>query len=222
MSYVEEDGVQHLTRSDLVRLGPEGERVSPFLILYHYGYGVFSWLAQEGKPLWWSPEPRAILIPDEFRVNRSFRKTLKRAAFTVTSDTAFAEVLRLCVETRPTTWITSELQDSFLELHKLGHAHSVEVWDRGTLVGGLFGVCVGKMFYGASMFHLSPNASKFAFLKLAETLSRLEFQVIDCQILNPYLKKMGARTVPRVEFHDIVRQATQKKPILGMWTEFFK
>jgi leucyl/phenylalanyl-tRNA--protein transferase len=190
-------------------------------MMYHYGYGIFPWLAQNGHPLWWSPEPRAVLVPSEFHLSKSFRKVVKKGYFTVTADTQFDEVVRLCAETRDPTWISLELRATFSELHKIGHAHSIEVWKDGKLVGGLFGVCVGKMFYGESMFHIEPNASKFAFMKLAENLGRWGFPVIDCQIMNPYLKQMGARLIPRRQFQGLVGELTRRNRSIGPWTEIF-
>lgn len=207
---------------DLVRLSAPGEPLSPFLVMMFYAHGIFPWLHnQQARQLWWSPEPRSILILNELHVSRSLRRLIRSGRFRVTADTRFEEVVRLCGITREISWISDETIHVFTTLHELGHAHSVEVWDRDQLVGGLFGVCVGQMFYGCSMFHTVSNASKIALVSLVEKLTEWDFPLIDCQLHNPHLQRMGARLVPRDSFHEIVQLLVRGRRRIGPWTPFF-
>lgn len=228
MSFVEEDGTQHPeTDVDLVHLGPPGEPLSPFLLLYHYAAGIFPFLMRDDRHCWWSFEPRAVFFTRNIHVSRSLRRVLRRETFSVTADTCFDAVVEFCRLTRtgeglPGSWLNDEYVGVFRALHQLGHAHSVEVWDRDQLVGGLFGVAIGQMFYGCSMFHLKPDASKVALVRLAEHLAQWHFPLIDCQIHNPHLRRMGAHLIPRMRFHEVVRRLVRGKRHTGRWTSFFK
>lgn len=227
MSIVEEDGTQHPdTKVDLVHVGPPGEPLSPFLLLYHYAAGIFPFGSREDRHLWWSFEPRAVFITHNIHVGRSLRKVLRRGTFSVTADMCFDAVVELCRLTRtgeglPGSWLTDEYVAVFQELHRLGHAHSVEVWERDQLAGGLFGVAIGQMFYGCSMFHLRPDASKVALVHLAKRLAQMGFPLVDCQIHNPHLRRMGARLVPRASFHEVVRRLVRGKRLVGSWASLF-
>jgi leucyl/phenylalanyl-tRNA--protein transferase len=214
---------------DLVRASNPKEPLSSFLTMFYYGKGVFPWLVRNDRVLWWSPQPRAVLFCKEIHVSRSLRKTLRQGRYRVTADTAFEQVVLMCRDVErgldpdkhPSSWINDDFVDVFLNLHKLGHAHSVETWEGDQLVGGLFGVCVGQIFYGCSMFHVRPNASKVALVRLTQVLHEWGFPVIDCQICNPHLKRMGARLVPRKKFHELVEALVRGKRKIGPWTSEF-
>ena len=180
-----------------------GGDLSPERLLAAYRHGCFPWY-QDGQPLlWWSPDPRMVLFPEELHVSRSLRKTLRRGDFTITFDQDFAAVIRACAAPRSYadgTWITSAMQQAYLELHRRGIAHSVEAWQNGELVGGLYGLALGQLFFGESMFSRRTNASKVAFVTLAERLRECGFALIDCQMHTAHLASFGAREIPRSEF----------------------
>lgn len=178
--------------------------LTPRRLLEAYRHGVFPWYS-EGQPvLWWSPDPRMVLYVDEFRVPRSLRKTVRADRFEIRVDTAFREVMEGCAATpRPGqlgTWITPEVIDAYHALHLEGHAHSVEAWQSGELVGGLYGVTLGRMFYGESMFAQVTDASKVALVHLVAILRANAMPLIDCQQDTPHLARFGARPIPRRAF----------------------
>ena len=181
-------------------------------LLAAYRRGIFPWYSDETPILWWSPDPRMVLFPREFRITRSLRRTLRSRRFTIRLDTAFAEVIRACAETprrgQPGTWITQEIQEAYCRLHELGHAHSVEAWRDGRLVGGLYGIAIGRMYYGESMFALESDASKVAAAHLARFLDEKGFAMIDCQMSTPHLASLGARELARGEFLERLRELT--------------
>jgi leucyl/phenylalanyl-tRNA--protein transferase len=172
-------------------------------LLEAYEKGIFPWY-NDGQPvLWWSPDPRMVLIPGELRIPRSLKKRIARRDYEVTADTAFEEVMRGCAGPRPGqdgTWITGEMIDAYTRLHRAGHAHSVETWIGGRLAGGLYGVALGRMFYGESMFTRSPDASKIALAHLVRQLGRWGCGMIDCQMATTHLARFGAREIPRTAF----------------------
>jgi len=172
-------------------------------LLEAYRNGIFPWFNPGDPLMWWSPDPRMVLIPREFRISRSFAKTLRNRGHEVRCDTAFEQVMRCCAAPRATqsgTWIGEDMIAAYCELHQSGQAHSVETWVGGRLVGGLYGVSIGRMFYGESMFSLVSNASKIALAHLARQLERWQFGMIDCQMNTPHLASLGAREIPRDEF----------------------
>lgn len=181
-----------------------GGDLQPMRLLQAYQRGIFPWFDDDQPPLWWTPDPRMVLFPAELHVSKSLRKALRNTAWTVSSDKAFAEVLAACAAPRKGsrgTWITREMQSAYLRLHELGFAHSVEVWDADDdLIGGLYGLALGKMFFGESMFSRKSNASKIAFVHAVKTLAAAGVELIDCQVANPHLESLGARTIPRAEF----------------------
>jgi leucyl/phenylalanyl-tRNA--protein transferase len=189
-----------------------GADLSPARLLEAYRHGIFPWYS-EGEPiLWWSPDPRLVLLPEEVKLSRSLRRTLQRGRHEVRLDTAFAEVIRACSEPRPGqdgTWITPEMRQAYCRLHELGHAHCVETWIDGALAGGLYGLALGRAFYGESMFSRVSDASKIALAHLARYLERQGFAVIDCQMKTAHLASLGAREIRRGE---LVRG-------LAVWTE---
>lgn len=177
-----------------------GGDLSPERLLAAYRHGCFPWY-QEGQPLlWWSPDPRTVLYPEELHVSRSLAKKLRQGVFNVTFDRAFQDVIQGCAAPRDYadgTWITTPMQNAYVTLHQLGVAHSVEVWQDGQLVGGLYGLAMGRLFFGESMFSRATDASKVGFVTLVERLRGWDFKLIDCQMPTQHLTSFGARTIPR-------------------------
>jgi leucyl/phenylalanyl-tRNA--protein transferase len=189
-------------------------------LLVAYRRGIFPWYSQGEPVLWWSPDPRMVLFTGEFRIARSLRKRLRAAARgelgELRVDTAFEAVMRACAEPRPGqdgTWITGPMLQAYAELHRRGHAHSIELWCDGRLAGGLYGVAIGRMFYGESMFARSPDASKIALAALVRILLSEGVAMIDCQQNTRHLASLGAREIPRADFVAHVVQATRQPPI---------
>lgn len=186
-----------------------GGDLSPERLLLAYRQGIFPWY--EGKTiLWWSPDPRFVLFPEELKIRKSLRPLLTKEAFTFTTDQAFPEVIRYCKDMyRPGqtgTWITDEVEAAYIRLHQLGHAHSAEVWQDEILVGGLYGIRQGKVFFGESMFSLVSNASRYAFVRYVHQLRQEGVSLIDCQVYTEYLESFGARMIPRAEFGRLLHQ----------------
>lgn len=176
-------------------------------LLLAYRSGLFPWFNEDEPPLWWCPDPRCVLFPNELYISKSMKQLLKRKAFTVTCNKAFEEVIRQCGETRMDqegTWITEDIVDAYTELHQLGYAISVEAWNKEELVGGLYGIRLGNLFFGESMFNKESNASKYAFITLVQQLQKEGVVLIDCQVHTPHLESLGARMIPRKEFLQIV------------------
>jgi leucyl/phenylalanyl-tRNA--protein transferase len=180
-----------------------GGDLSPERLLAAYRHGCFPWY-QDGQPLlWWSPDPRTVLYPDELHVSRSLRKKLRQGIFDITFDRAFRDVIQGCAGPRSYTdgtWITTPMQDAYMKLHKLGVAHSVEVWQDEQLVGGLYGLALGRLFFGESMFSRTTDASKAGFVSLVERLRHWGFKLIDCQMPTQHLASFGARNISRKAF----------------------
>ncbi len=180
-----------------------------------YRSGIFPWFS-EGEPiLWWSPDPRLLLIPEKIHVSRSLRKTLRRDDFQITFDEAFSDVIKHCAATprdnQPGTWIIDEMIDAYIELHHQGYAHSVEVRYENKLVGGLYGIAIGSAFYGESMFSLMSNVSKVALVALARKLQQYDFHFIDCQMETPHLITLGAEAIPRETFLKMNAMASKRQ-----------
>ena len=173
-----------------------------------YRQGIFPWYQQPEPILWWSPSPRAVLFPEQIHISRSLKKTLNRGLFTVTADQQFQQVVTHCSNTpRPGqdgTWIGSDILNAYQQLHEMGVAHSLEVWRDNELVGGLYGLAIGKIFFGESMFSLCTDASKVAFVYLAKQLQQWGFGLIDCQVSNPHLTSLGAIEIERARFNEIL------------------
>ncbi len=194
--------VEHALRTPNGLLAAGGE-LSVDRILEAYSHGIFPWFNPNEPVLWWSPDPRMVLIPEEFRVSRSLAKALRSNMYEVRVDTAFEQVMRACAAPRgkqPGTWINEDMIAAYCALHLSGYAHSVEVWISGRLAGGLYGVSIGKMFYGESMFSDVSNGSKIALAHLTRQLERWRYGMIDCQMNTPHLASLGAREIPRREF----------------------
>lgn len=197
-----------------------GGDLSPARLLDAYRHGIFPWYS-EGEPiLWWSPDPRMVLIPGELKASRSLGKTLRKGGFEVRADSAFREVMVACAGPRRGqrgTWITGEMVRAYTRLHQLGHAHSVETWIGGRLAGGLYGVALGRAFFGESMFSRATDASKIALVHLVRQLQRWEFGIIDCQMATPLLASFGAREIPRREFSNRLKELVNYPGPLGPW-----
>jgi len=172
-------------------------------LLAAYRHGCFPWY-QDGQPLlWWSPDPRTVLYPDELHVSRSLRKRIRQGDFQVTFDRAFSDIIQGCADPRSYaegTWITTPMQQAYIKLHEMGFAHSVEVWQDEHLVGGLYGLAIGKLFFGESMFSRATDASKVGFVTLVQRLREQEFALIDCQMTTRHLESFGARSIAREAF----------------------
>jgi len=186
-----------------------GGDLSPERLVAAYRRGIFPWYSPGQPVLWWSPDPRAVLFPEEFRCTRSLAKTLRNAGFTPSVDRDFAAVIDGCAAPRaasPGTWITAEMRSAYLELHRLGCAHSIEVRRDGSLLGGLYGVRLGGVFFGESMFSRARDASKVALAHLVALCRRNALAVIDCQLPSRHLASLGARTIPRSQFQALLRE----------------
>jgi len=191
-----------------------GGDLSPERLIAAYRQGIFPWF-EEGQPiLWWSPDPRSVLHPSEVRVSRSLQRATRR--FDLVADSAFAEVMDACAAPRgsdASTWITADMKAAYCHLHELGIAHSMEAWQDGQLVGGLYGIALGRVFFGESMFHRVSDASKVAFVGLAHRLQRAGFELIDCQVQTGHLDSLGAQQVPRVDFERRLGTLTNCLPL---------
>lgn len=189
-------------------------------LLDAYRRGIFPWYS-EGEPvLWWSPDPRMVLFPNEMRITRSLQKRLRNASYEVRADTCFREVMRACAEPREGqsgTWITDDVVAAYTSLHAAGLAHSIETWVDGELAGGLYGVAIGRAFYGESMFTRANDASKIALAHLARQLARWDFGVIDCQMATTHLASLGAREISRKEFLLVLSELVNYPSHSGPW-----
>lgn len=186
-----------------------GGDLSPERLLLAYQNGIFPWFDNDSIILWWSPDPRMVLFPNEIKVSKSMKKVIRNKQFRLTKNTCFEKVLEYCSsvprEGQDGTWITEAMKTAYIKLHKNGIAQSYEVWEKDKLVGGLYGVDLGHVFCGESMFSLASNASKFAFIKLAEELFLKEYKVIDCQLHTDHLASMGAKEIARKDFMAILK-----------------
>ena len=186
-----------------------GGDLSPARLIAAYRRGIFPWYSPGQPVLWWSPDPRAVLFPEEFHCTRSLAKTLRNGGFIFSRDRDFAAVIDGCAAPRagsPGTWITCDMRAAYLELHGLGHAHSVEVWRRDRLAGGLYGVRLGGVFFGESMFSRERDASKAALAHLVALCRRNGLAVIDCQLPSRHLQSLGSRSIPRSRFQALLRE----------------
>jgi leucyl/phenylalanyl-tRNA--protein transferase len=199
-----------------------GGDLSSERLLYAYRHGIFPWY-DEGQPLlWWSPDPRCVFMPGDYRVSRRMQRELRRSNAEVRTNTAFSEVVQQCAGPRKSeqgTWITPAIMSAFDELHKQGWAHSIEVWESGALVGGLYGLAIGKVFFGESMFSQRPNASKIALLFVADKLEKGDIELLDCQVVSGHLMSLGARTTPRSDFVKHLESACHPATRLPNWLD---
>ncbi len=193
-------------------------------LLLAYGSGIFPWYSDDSPLLWWSPDPRLVLYPHELHVSKSLRKVINKRLFEVTMDTAFREVVTACAQIdRPTqdgTWILDDMIDAYCRVHEAGYAHSVEVWQAGELAGGLYGISLGRSFFGESMFSRRSNASKVALYYLVEHVKTLQFDLIDCQITTDHLVRMGAREISRAQYLTELAHSLRYPTVQGPWIAY--
>lgn len=197
-----------------------GGDLSPQRLLEAYSKGIFPWFNEDDPILWWSPDPRMVLFPHELKISRSLRKTLKKRHYQIRSDYNFIQVMHACASPRKDhagTWIHPEMIAAYTALHEMGLAHSVETWIDGNLVGGLYGVALGKMFFGESMFSYVTDASKIAFVHLVKQLQYWNFGLIDCQVKTGHLASLGAREIPRAEFSQTLSTLITPLECGGKW-----
>ncbi len=209
----------HPSRADKQGLLAIGGDLSPKRLLKAYSQGIFPWFEPGNPILWWSPNPRLILYPDQFKLSKSLKNSLKKP-FKFTIDTAFHQVITACASVcgrEGRTWISKEMIDSYTQLHHLGYAHSFEIWEDGLLVGGLYGLSLGKAFFGESMFHTVTDASKIALYYLCKTMESWEYELIDCQLPTAHLQKLGAKIIGRNEFLHLLSKTLQHPNKLDVW-----
>ncbi|GMR09063.1 MAG: leucyl/phenylalanyl-tRNA--protein transferase [Gammaproteobacteria bacterium] len=189
-------------------------------LLMAYKNGIFPWYNHDQPIMWWAPDPRTVLYTDELKIARSLRKTIRKNIFSVSFDRCFRDVMQACAAPRKddnSTWIHHAMLDAYCRLHDLGYAHSVEVWHENKLVGGLYGVAIGRMYYGESMFSLVSDASKVGFAFLIRQLQSWGFTLVDCQIHTAHLQSLGARIIPRERFLSDIREYQQQQPVDSPW-----
>jgi len=199
-----------------------GGDLSPLRLFTAYRNGIFPWFEEQGELFWFSPDPRAVLLPDELKVHKSMRSLLNKGRFRITCDEAFHRVMQACAHTprqgQEGTWISPAFFEGYMRFHLLGLAHSVEVWEGDNLVGGLYGIALGKIFYGESMFSHQDNASKAGFITLVRALKEKGFQLIDCQQETPHLLSLGARNISRVDFMEHLARNVYEPDLRGKWS----
>ena len=201
-----------------------GGDLNPNRILKAYRNGIFPWFNPEDPILWWSPDPRMLLYPKDFKTSKSFKRVLRNKGFEVRFDTNFEAVITYCGdvprEGQDGTWLTKEMKEAYIELHDMGFAHSVETYYEGELVGGLYGIALGRGFFGESMFSLMPNASKVSIKALSSICAKKSYDFIDCQIETPHLIKWGAKLVERETFLDELEVTLEKSTDFGSWSSW--
>jgi leucyl/phenylalanyl-tRNA--protein transferase len=212
---------RHASDEGLLAFGGD---LSTTRILKAYRKGIFPWYNADDPILWWSPNPRALLFARNFKVSKSFAKTIKSGLFEVKFDHDFSSVIKACATTpregQHGTWILPEIQEAYKELHEMGYAHSVESYIDGKLVGGLYGISMGKAFFGESMFSWHSDASKIALRALSEVLEKNGYDFVDCQLPTDHLMSLGATEVNRDDFLDLLKVTLQKPSIIGSWQHF--
>jgi leucyl/phenylalanyl-tRNA--protein transferase len=190
-------------------------------LIFAYRMGIFPWFSEGDPILWWSPDPRLVLYPNEIKISKTLKKIIKKKTFNVTMDLAFNEVINQCAQARlqnnQGTWLVKDMIDAYCKLHRSGFAHSVEVWQQGELAGGLYGVSLGKCFFGESMFTRVSNASNVGLVKLSYYLNELSFELIDCQVTTEHLIRFGAREIPRILFLDQLKVSLGAPTHRGKW-----
>jgi leucyl/phenylalanyl-tRNA--protein transferase len=198
-----------------------GGDLSPQRLLLAYKNGIFPWYSDDDPILWWSPDPRLVLYPSELKISRSLKKTIRKSQYKVTMDAHFQQVVESCAQTRSKnrqgTWITSDMAQAYTRLHRIGYAHSVETWYRDEIVGGLYGVSLGRCFFGESMFSTMADASKVALVTLRDYLQKREFDLIDCQLPTDHLIRLGARKITRNAFICQLNHSLEHPTLKGPW-----
>lgn len=196
-----------------------GGRVTPERVIEAYRKGIFPWYSHDSLPLWWSPDPRFVLFPNELHVSRSMKKFLRKTSFRFSINTAFEEVISQCAgidrKNQDGTWITGEMEDVYIKLHKQGYAHSAETWMDNKLVGGMYGIRLGKIFFGESMFSIATNASKFAFINFVQQIEREGVELVDCQVYTEHVESLGGRLIDREDYLRLLRGTSPAPPVQG-------
>jgi len=208
----------HADRDGLIAFGGD---LSPKRILSAYSQGIFPWYSPGEPILWWSPDPRFVLFPQKFHISKSLSKVIQKSNYTVTMDQAFVSVIKECANTRIEngcgTWITDNMIQAYCQLYEMGFAHSVETWMDGQLIGGLYGISLGRMFSGESMFFRKSNASKIALVALITFARSYEFDFIDCQVTTTHLKNFGAENISRDIFLQLLKKSLEHEHLQGRW-----
>lgn len=189
-------------------------------IINAYSQGIFPWYSEAEPILWWSPDPRLVIFPEKLHLSKSLQKTLRQQVFQISFDTAFAQVISACAAPRAQaldTWLTPAMQTAYIRLHQQGYAHSVEAWQHNKLVGGLYGIAIGQVFFGESMFHRKTDASKVAFVSLVRQLSDWGYQLIDCQVRTQHLVSLGAIEITRPHFSALLQRYCPCYPATSAW-----
>ncbi|WP_028974118.1 leucyl/phenylalanyl-tRNA--protein transferase [Spirochaeta cellobiosiphila] len=204
-----------------------GGNLSPGMLLSAYKQGIFPWFSPDEPLLWWSPDPRFVLYPQHLHISKSMKKVLRKGVYDISFDTAFDQVIKNCSNVyrpgQPGTWITDDMESAYNKFHELGYAHSVEAWDdKGNLCGGLYGVSLGRYFFGESMFALAPNASKAAFITLVKTLEQQGLFCIDCQVHTEHLESLGAQHIKRDDFLEELSLNSLGNDFFGTWQGMVK
>lgn len=198
-----------------------GGDLSAARLLCAYQEGIFPWYSEDEPIIWWSPDPRFVLFPDELHISTSMKRVIRSNRFTVTFDTDFSSVIQQCAVSarkgQESTWITKDMIDAYGNLHELGYAHSVEVWQEDKLVGGMYGVSLGKCFFGESMFHKVSNASKVALIFLVQWLQKNDFHFLDAQVYTDHVATLGAIEIPRKDFLALLKSALSYETKMGKW-----
>jgi leucyl/phenylalanyl-tRNA---protein transferase len=210
--------LEHALREPPGLLAAGGD-LSPARLLAAYERGVFPWYSAQQPILWWSPDPRMVLFPQEFKCSRSLHKTLRNGPYTTRVDHAFGAIIRACAAPRrggPDTWLNKDMIASYEQLHELGYSHSIETYEAGRLAGGLYGIQLGRIFFGESMFSTGRDASKVALVRLIEECRARDIQLIDCQVASSHLASLGAREVPRSQFAALLQRYARRTPV-GSW-----
>lgn len=204
---------------DIVAIGGD---LSPDRLIVAYKNGIFPWYDEHSPILWWSPDPRLILRPEELHVSRRLKRIIKQKKFTITVNQAFEDVINFCSKIKRKdcegTWLVPEMIEAYINLHKIGYCHSVEAWCEGKLAGGLYGVSIGRVFFGESMFYIVSNASKVAFVWLTLMLKKAKFKLIDCQQVTSHLMKFGAKPINRRRFLIELKKALWLNPPQDLWS----
>lgn len=211
------------TEEGLLAIGGD-LRVERIMAAYHQG--VFPWYSDETPIMWWNPDPRFVLYPSRLKISKSMKQVLRQNRFKITFDTAFREVMESCQKSprsdQDGTWITNELIDAFEKIHELGAAHSVEVWQDGELVGGLYGLSIGRVYFGESMFTRVSNASKAGFITLVQEMSKRGIEMIDCQVYTSHLESLGAESISRDQFLGQLEVLLDFESNMGKWTNWLQ
>jgi leucyl/phenylalanyl-tRNA--protein transferase len=200
-----------------------GGDLQPTRLVEAYRQGIFPWFSDGDPLLWWHPSPRLVLFPEELKIAKRFARELRKSPFTIRFDGDFEQVIEECAHSRTSkgeaTWITLEMREAYIKLHKLGYCHSVECWQDGRLAGGLYGIALDRVFFGESMFTKVTNASKFALVALVEKLLKKGFRLIDCQMTTPHLVSLGAREISGAVFQDLLKRYIRTVQPGGIWNQ---